>query len=950
MDYFNQYTFAEVTAHMISEIAYTETLTFWSTFISSFAMYAGLWAVGGGTLQSFMMAGVVAVKSAIFEIFDEIVKDSFIEALIENTVDMWGWSEDAAMWLSALGTSARETFGALGKLMRGFTGKTNLQTDIALLKSAVKAGDLNAQVEIAQRIDQARQEQQEKQRQDQEQKSAWAKLIKSGFFKGIFMVMPAIFFGSFNFLTLKGLSTIGSSTINLALREFAGFKAKVNAFKKKMIKQLAGENARYHWKGLKAMLKKPTDLDSKKGDVNNIFKDQQESDNLAPPLVDVLNSINSQRNTKEIQAREDLALKFNEIQDIDFPERIDSIKKKLLTQLSSEGDINLMNAFYVKEEIAISNLLNKLDLDFKPSVFVNNKEVYSKDFESFVLTPQDEVHLFPSTIASAKDVRVNIPRVDNFEGLFPEYDKDRINYIHSKLFDPNYDQNKPHKVLDQIIYRSDLILEARAILKSTKYNGLEIIVGENMNPAVIAILQDRFNKGEEWSKLERIIADVASFYLSGNPPGSDDTTSRVGGNLRYSEKFRQNHRLKMQKFEEIIVEQLQHYSRTGKRLYTLEEAANKAEWSANTGRIHSKAILNKIFRNPINAKLVYDLIFGIITTSYQRIKQDSINKGFILLTTPTQWFEMLKNRDVRPSRLHVELQHDDHTFESRIDDVRCSICGLEAWEAQQNKPLNFQNILDIGEDRNIQAVSFIDPTQPLTEAEFNQLLETYKAEHQDPDDYKSKSNIFINLKWRCNEGHYFEKTFYNVRSTVVKEYCPIHIKSLAQQRTMEIAQDIFIDHITQSFQSDVPLTRSIPNSRVLLDPKYQAISHGGVHVDAFGIVQINNRIIHIAIEYQGPQHSSFVYYRDMRRRQDLNSGLQVKSDAEYRQMYNDQLARDEAKVELFENLNGDDYYLIVIDYTIPYSKMDRFLRREFLRQTGIDLLQLEGQTDISDWL
>ena len=33
MDYFNQYTYAEVTAHMISEIAYTETITFWSTVV-----------------------------------------------------------------------------------------------------------------------------------------------------------------------------------------------------------------------------------------------------------------------------------------------------------------------------------------------------------------------------------------------------------------------------------------------------------------------------------------------------------------------------------------------------------------------------------------------------------------------------------------------------------------------------------------------------------------------------------------------------------------------------------------------------------------------------------------------------------------------------------------------------------------------------------------------------
>ena len=33
MDYFNQYTYAEISANMITEITYTETLTFWSTFV-----------------------------------------------------------------------------------------------------------------------------------------------------------------------------------------------------------------------------------------------------------------------------------------------------------------------------------------------------------------------------------------------------------------------------------------------------------------------------------------------------------------------------------------------------------------------------------------------------------------------------------------------------------------------------------------------------------------------------------------------------------------------------------------------------------------------------------------------------------------------------------------------------------------------------------------------------
>ncbi|KKN44826.1 hypothetical protein LCGC14_0689340 [marine sediment metagenome] len=50
------------------------------------------------------MAGVVAVKSAIKEVFDEIIKDVLIEVLVEKIFDIIGWSEDLAMWVSALGT------------------------------------------------------------------------------------------------------------------------------------------------------------------------------------------------------------------------------------------------------------------------------------------------------------------------------------------------------------------------------------------------------------------------------------------------------------------------------------------------------------------------------------------------------------------------------------------------------------------------------------------------------------------------------------------------------------------------------------------------------------------------------------------------------------------------------------------------------------------------------
>ncbi|MFW9876198.1 MAG: hypothetical protein ACFFG0_24105, partial [Candidatus Thorarchaeota archaeon] len=203
-------------------------------------------------------------------------------------------------------------------------------------------------------------------------------------------------------------------------------------------------------------MKKPSDLDLLQEDINNIFNDQQESEINVLPLVDVFNSINY--NPKDIRAKELLANKFNEIRINNFLEELPK-NLPLVEEMTQE----------LKKRVETS------ELDLK------------------------------------------ITTGDDYEGLFPELDKDMINYIHAKLFDPEYDKNKPQKMLDQIIYRSDLILEAREVLGSTMYNGLKIFVENNINPTILAILQDKYNKGEKRSKLERLIADVASFNMGGPP-------------------------------------------------------------------------------------------------------------------------------------------------------------------------------------------------------------------------------------------------------------------------------------------------------------------------------------------------------------------------------------------------------------------------------------------------
>jgi hypothetical protein len=135
MDYFNQYTYAEVSANMISEIAYTETLTFWSTLISAPLIYFGSLGVANtvgkhaneegarriGEMVTRIKGQFVSnvLKAPIMEIFDEIIKDSFLESIGEVAASYAGWSEDAGFLLGTLLTSARELGGALGKIVLG---------------------------------------------------------------------------------------------------------------------------------------------------------------------------------------------------------------------------------------------------------------------------------------------------------------------------------------------------------------------------------------------------------------------------------------------------------------------------------------------------------------------------------------------------------------------------------------------------------------------------------------------------------------------------------------------------------------------------------------------------------------------------------------------------------------------------------------------------------------
>ena len=152
--------------------------------------------------------------------------------------------------------------------------------------------------------------------------------------------------------------------------------------------------------------------------------------------------------------------------------------------------------------------------------------------------------------------------------------------------------------------------------------------------------------------------------------------------------------------------------------------------------------------------------------------------------------------------------------------------------------------------------------------------------------------------------------------------------------TLEKTEDAFQGHITQSFRSNEQLYKFLPE-RILLMPEYQVISHPNCHVDVYGVIYVAGKEFKIAIEHQGSQHYSLTAYINLARSQDIKQGI-YKTNEQYEIEFNNQVARDKAKVDLFEDLNKDGYFLIVVPYWRPPSERSAFILAEFIRQTRVN--------------
>lgn len=260
MDYFNQYTYASVTANMIGEIAYIETLTLISTIISTSLIMLGSWTTQG-TTQFLANMGAESVKStlgrmllitgkvamsivggAVKETFEEIIKDGFIETWAERQVELWGGTEDMGFWFSALCTSGRETISGSAKGIRtmmksssdqkttidtALSNSENLNAWVSQNMAKDYKSDAKSRKAIMEQIKHLKATSEADILLKAQKKSSILKIARSGLITALKFTMTSMFLGSQTMSSMLSLSGFSSTIKGVSASLYGRYKTNI---------------------------------------------------------------------------------------------------------------------------------------------------------------------------------------------------------------------------------------------------------------------------------------------------------------------------------------------------------------------------------------------------------------------------------------------------------------------------------------------------------------------------------------------------------------------------------------------------------------------------------------------------------------------------------------------------------------------------------------------------
>ncbi|KKM16047.1 hypothetical protein LCGC14_1689790 [marine sediment metagenome] len=398
--------------------------------------------------------------------------------------------------------------------------------------------------------------------------------------------------------------------------------------------------------------------------------------------------------------------------------------------------------------------------------------------------------------------------------------------------------------------------------------------------------------------------------------------------------------------KQIILEQLNYYSSTGQRKYSILQVSAMIGISEPTTRKRIKEVLLLLI-SPIHSDIqksntVYRMIFGKITISYHDLRQGALIAGLKLITSPSAFFNIVKNNhSISKQKVEVEckLKHLSLRTISRVKEASrvCKTCADIEWQKSVkklnlDKEISFNRILDLAQDRNLEVVSFTNPDLPLTQAEFHNLKQANAL--------LNKRNREIVFMWKHKDcKRIFNSKYRNIQEGLSHcPYCNINVDQRITHNMVELIFSKYNTSFSKEFESEKKLKEilAIEGYENLLELNMKSIKdiyRSRITIDCFAILNINRRKIKLSIEHDGAQHDKRekIGIDAMIALSKINGILLTYNEA--RDRWEAQLKRDNELKNLFDILKKSDYFLIQVPYTVKGNARYEFIIKEFERQT-----------------
>ena len=417
------------------------------------------------------------------------------------------------------------------------------------------------------------------------------------------------------------------------------------------------------------------------------------------------------------------------------------------------------------------------------------------------------------------------------------------------------------------------------------------------------------------------------------------TSELIKGNIDINQKENQNLKTEVimldqsdpqKTLEKYVIEQLQHYSKTGVRLFTTKDIIKALRMKNERFKPEILEFIRNIFHSQEENKIqtIYEMIFGGVRMSYHSLKR-ILPEGHKLLTTPQEWFEMvtykyeyLKGKPIKTiSYLPVLIECDrGHVYIKHARDVKygCKYCRAHKGgiNSQKGSEIDYNYIKNVCLSRGFDLISS------------EQDVETKIAQARRSFDEDRKIIITVKHK-RC-------KHKFNVRFQYIK-YRP-HCKFCISKKNQKIVQLIVEEILGKKFKAEANIYS------VFNEKKHKEVDEFDYRVtlDMFRKLKIkdkNGEFIKLAIERNGEQHEptlrGFKVYLRISHHPNAKRGSKVYNELWAKWMR--QLKTDQKEVEIFQKYSKKGYYLIVVNHKVKNHQVERYIINELMRQAGVKI-------------